>query len=96
MTEVETTYGGGLRLWVGPGSVATPGALAGLGLAHERYGVAPWPEVVAPAIEVARHGFPLGAAAGSYLELARDSRLRLGPRVRGGPAAPERRAGRRR
>ena len=71
MTEVETSYGGGLRLWVGPGSVATPGTLAGLGLAHERYGAAPWREVVAPAVEVARGGFPLGAAASSYLELAR-------------------------
>ena len=72
MTEVETAYGGGLRLWIGPGSVATPGTLAGLGLAHERYGAAPWPEVVAPAIEVARMGFPLGSASASYLDLARD------------------------
>jgi gamma-glutamyltranspeptidase/glutathione hydrolase len=71
MTEVETSYGGGLRLWVGPGSVATPGTLAGLGLAHERYGAAPWHEVVAPAVEVARAGFPLGPSASSYLELAR-------------------------
>lgn len=72
MTQVETAYGGGLRLWIGPGSVATPGALAGLGLAHERYGRAPWAEVVAPAIDVARQGFPLGSAAGSYLDLVRE------------------------
>jgi gamma-glutamyltranspeptidase/glutathione hydrolase len=72
MTEVETSYGGGLRLWIGPGSVATPGALAGLGLAHERYGAIPWAEVVAPAIDVARQGFPLGSAAASYLDLVRD------------------------
>src|SRR5580765_3308678 len=71
MTHVETAYGGGLRLWIGPGSVATPGALAGLGLAHERYGRAPWAEVVAPAVDVARQGFPLGTAAASYLDLVR-------------------------
>lgn len=71
LRQVETAYGGGLRLWIGHGSVATPGALAGLGLAHERYGVAPWAEVVAPAVEVARDGYPLGAAASSYLELVR-------------------------
>jgi gamma-glutamyltranspeptidase/glutathione hydrolase len=72
LTEVETAYGGGLRLWIGPGSVATPGTLAGLGLAHERYGAAPWAEVVAPAAEVARTGFPLGSASDSYLHLVRD------------------------
>jgi gamma-glutamyltranspeptidase / glutathione hydrolase len=72
LTQVDTAYGGGLRLWIGPGSVATPGALAGLGLAHARYGRAPWAEVVAPAIEVARQGFPLGTAAASYLDLVLD------------------------
>src|SRR5205085_10578790 len=45
---------------------------AGLGLAHQRYGSAPWAEVVAPAIDVARQGFPLGSAAGSYLDLVRE------------------------
>jgi gamma-glutamyltranspeptidase / glutathione hydrolase len=72
LTEVETAYGGGLQLWIGPGSAATPGAVAGLGLAHQRFGAAPWADVVAPAIEVARDGFPLGSAAASYLELVRD------------------------
>ncbi|MFL6099169.1 MAG: gamma-glutamyltransferase, partial [Actinomycetales bacterium] len=71
LRQVETAYGGGLRLWIGHGAVATPGAIAGLGLAHERYGVAPWAEVVAPAVEVARDGYPLGSAASSYLEVAR-------------------------
>jgi gamma-glutamyltranspeptidase/glutathione hydrolase len=72
LTQVETAYGGGLRLWIGPGSVATPGAMAGLGLAHERYGSVPWAEVVAPAIDVAREGYPLGTAAASYLGVARE------------------------
>jgi gamma-glutamyltranspeptidase/glutathione hydrolase len=72
LTQVETAYGGGLRLWIGPGSVATPGALAGLGTAHQHFGRAPWAEVVAPAIDAARHGFPLGTAAASYLDLVRE------------------------
>jgi gamma-glutamyltranspeptidase / glutathione hydrolase len=72
LQQVETAYGGGLRLWIGMGSVAIPGALAGLGLAHQRYGSVPWAEVVAPAIEVARTGYPLGSAAASYLDLVRD------------------------
>jgi gamma-glutamyltranspeptidase/glutathione hydrolase len=41
---------------VGPGSVAVPGLLAGLAEAHRRFGRLPWPELVAPAIELARVG----------------------------------------
>jgi gamma-glutamyltranspeptidase/glutathione hydrolase len=58
---------------VGHGSVATPGALAALDLAHHRYGTVPWRDVVAPAEAIARRGFPLGAAAGYYLNHTRDS-----------------------
>ena len=63
--EIHTTYGGGLTVYAGHGSVATPGALAAFGRAHERYGAAPWAELLAPAISAARDGFPLGAAAAS-------------------------------
>lgn len=73
LREITTTYGGGLTLYAGPGSVATPGALAGLGLAHERHGRAPWREVVAPAARSAREGFALGAAAASYLAITGDT-----------------------
>jgi len=69
LMEVRTSYGGGLTLYAGPGSVATPGALAGLGLAHQRHGRAPWREVVAPAVEVTRKGYRLGTAAASYLAI---------------------------
>lgn len=69
LREVTTTYGGGLTLSVGHGSVATPGALAALGEAHSRYGTAPWREVLAPAIAVCRSGYRLGTAAGSYLAI---------------------------
>ena len=71
--EVTTDYGGGLTMTVGHGSVATPGALAALDLAHQRYGTVPWREVVAPAEAIARRGFPLGTAAGYYLNHTRDS-----------------------
>ena len=71
--EVETTYGGGVTMTVGLGSVATPGALSALGLAHARFGRVPWAEVVAPAEAVARSGFTLGTASGYYLPHVRDS-----------------------
>ena len=71
--EVTTDYGGGLTMTVGHGSVATPGALAALDLAHHRYGRVPWRDVVAPAEVIARQGFPLGTAAGYYLNHTRDS-----------------------
>ena len=71
--EVETTYGGGVTMTVGLGSVATPGALAALGLAHARFGQVPWAEVVAPAEAVARAGFTLGVASGYYLPHVRDN-----------------------
>ncbi|MEO7058086.1 MAG: gamma-glutamyltransferase [Lapillicoccus sp.] len=73
LMEITTTYGGGLTLYAGPGSVATPGAFAGLGLAHERHGRAPWAEVMAPAATAARDGFRLGAAAASYLAITGDT-----------------------
>ena len=71
--EIETTYGGGVTMTVGLGSVATPGALAALDLAHARFGQVPWAEVVAPAEAVARGGFVLGVASGYYLPHVRES-----------------------
>ncbi len=44
----------------GPLSVGVPGLVAGLELAHERYGSLPWADVVAPAIALAEDGFPIG------------------------------------
>ncbi|MGH8870115.1 MAG: gamma-glutamyltransferase, partial [Actinomycetes bacterium] len=71
--EVTTGYGGGITMTVGPGSVATPGAVPALEAAHRRFGRAPWPEVVAPAGEVAQDGFPLSAASAYYLAYVHDS-----------------------
>ena len=94
LVEFSMSYGGGITVYAGPGSVATPGAISGLGLAHERHGRVPWREVVAPAATAARQGFPLGAAAASYLAITGDSLFAWDPRD-GGAAAALRRASRR-
>lgn len=65
--EVHVGYGGGVTTTVGYGSVGTPGALAALGLASQRFGILPWRRLVEPAWEWARDGFPLPAAAHRYL-----------------------------
>ncbi len=65
--EVELTYGGKTATIVGYGSVATPGAFAGLRMAWERFGDAPWEELFVPAIAAVEKGFPLSTAAAEYL-----------------------------
>jgi gamma-glutamyltranspeptidase/glutathione hydrolase len=72
LRQVTTSYGGGVTMTVGHGSVATPGALSAVELAHSRYGAAPWREVVAPVVEAAAVGFPLGQASLYYLSLVHD------------------------
>lgn len=42
---------------VGLKSVGVPGTVAGLFLAHQKYGKLPWKELVQPAIDLAGHGF---------------------------------------
>lgn len=71
--DITCGYGGGVTMTVGHGSVATPGALAGLDLAHSRYGRAPWAEVVTPAVETARASFPMGSASHHYLQYTHES-----------------------
>jgi gamma-glutamyltranspeptidase/glutathione hydrolase len=44
---------------VGPLASGIPGSPAGLRALHERFGRAPWASVVAPAIALARDGFPV-------------------------------------
>ncbi len=65
--DVHIEYGGGVFTVVGPGSVATPGALAMLELTARRHGRLPWGRLVEPALEHARQGFPLPAASHEYL-----------------------------
>ncbi len=65
--EVFTEYGGGVRMFAGHGSVATPGAAAACEDAVSRFGVAPWAAVVAPAVGACRDGYTVGGAAARYL-----------------------------
>ncbi|WP_282095290.1 gamma-glutamyltransferase [Epibacterium ulvae] len=46
----------GNRNLIGGGSICTPGAVAGLAAALERFGTLSWEEVLAPAIEIAERG----------------------------------------
>ncbi len=71
--DVITEYGGGVTITIGPGSVATHGSLAALGEAHARDGRLPWRELVAPAVDVARGGFPLGSASRFYLRYVHET-----------------------
>ncbi len=65
--RVAMAYGGGMETLVGHGSVATPGAFAGLGEASRHFGSIAWSETVLPAIEATRDGFPLSPTAAAYL-----------------------------
>jgi len=47
---------------VGWRSVGVPGTVRGLELAHQKYGHKPWAELVSPAIDLARNGFPVSHA----------------------------------
>ncbi len=68
LREVHTAYAGGVTMTVGHGSVATPGCLRALDLAHRQEGRIPWREVVAPSVAAARGGFAHGRASHTYLE----------------------------
>lgn len=73
LLEFDLTYGGGITVYAGPGSVAVPGAFAAMGLAHERHGAGEWARVMHDSIKAARDGFHVGGAAASYLALATDN-----------------------
>ncbi len=44
---------------IGAKSIGVPGTVAGLHLAHQKYGNLPWTDLVQPAIDLAKNGFPL-------------------------------------
>jgi gamma-glutamyltranspeptidase/glutathione hydrolase len=64
---VHLEYGGGLDTYVGWGSVATPGAFAGLEAASSAYGHVPWATTLAPSVALARSGFTVTSASAYYL-----------------------------
>lgn len=77
--EISTSYGGGVTMHAGHGSVATPGTVAALGLAHDTWARLPWARLVAPAAAAAREGYPLSHAAARYLAVVIDSLFAADP-----------------
>ena len=65
--RIRLDYGGGITIHAGAGSAATPGAFAAFADAMRAHGRAPVADVLAPAIDAARGGFPVAAAAANYL-----------------------------
>jgi len=66
--DITTSYGGGVTVTIGPGSVGTHGSLAAIGEAHARWGRVPWREIVEPALDLAKSGFRLSATSRYYLD----------------------------
>jgi gamma-glutamyltranspeptidase/glutathione hydrolase len=66
MEAIDIGFGGGEETTqvfrIGGASCAVPGAAAGLEAVHRAYGRLPWPEVVAPALELASSGVELNQA----------------------------------
>ena len=58
--EVVTDYGGGVRLFAGHGSVATPGAVTACQLAVEELGALSWADVIAPSTRGLPRRLPRG------------------------------------
>jgi gamma-glutamyltranspeptidase/glutathione hydrolase len=65
--EVHLEYGGGVKTVVGPDSVGVPGGIALLGQASKVFGKLPWQNLLEPAIDIVRKGFPLPEASYNYL-----------------------------
>jgi gamma-glutamyltranspeptidase / glutathione hydrolase len=63
------------NLAAGPLAIGVPGVVAGLGLAHERFGSLPWADLLAPAIRLCEEGVELRGAARDMLF---DERPRIG------------------
>jgi gamma-glutamyltranspeptidase/glutathione hydrolase len=73
LREVTLEYAGGVRTFVGHGSIGTPGALATLAAISRRHGRLPWADLVEPAYQHARNGFALSYAAHAYMSFAHKS-----------------------
>lgn len=82
LREMFLDYGGGITIFGGAGSAATPGAFKAFEEAHKRFGRATWSDIMAPAIDIARRGFRLGAAAASYLDIVGEPLYGFDPETR--------------
>ncbi|GAA3667885.1 gamma-glutamyltranspeptidase/glutathione hydrolase [Yimella lutea] len=82
LREIDLDYGGGITIYAGAGSVATPGSFKAFEEAHARHGRASWADIMAPAIEIGRRGFRLGAAAASYLGIVGQALYGFDPQTR--------------
>ena len=80
--EVVTDYGGGVTMHAGAGSVATPGIVPAFARAHADHARLSWDRLLAPAVDAARHGYPMSHAAARYLGFTADSLFALDPEAR--------------
>jgi gamma-glutamyltranspeptidase/glutathione hydrolase len=71
--EIVTTYGGGVTMHAGAGSVATPGIVPAFGLVHERFARLDWGRLITPATRAVSDGYPMSHAAARYLAIVADS-----------------------
>jgi gamma-glutamyltranspeptidase / glutathione hydrolase len=70
LVEMHVPFGAEMVHYaVGIGSCAVPGVPAGLGELHRRYGRLPWPEVIEPALRLAREGVEMPPAHASCLAM---------------------------
>ena len=80
--RVSMPYGGGVDTFIGPGSIATPGALAAIELLWKKWGSLPWRELIEPAIAAARDGFPLPPQSALYFSQSYDAVFSYTPGAR--------------
>jgi len=52
----------GLHVTDSPLAIGIPGTVAGLAMAHRKYGSRPWAELIDPAVRLAENGFPVSAS----------------------------------
>src|SRR5438105_10320423 len=73
MEVVDVDFSGGSQqaFRIGCASVAVPGTALGLEEAHRTYGSLPWPELLAPAVRLAREGLEMTRAQ-AYLHAILD------------------------
>jgi gamma-glutamyltranspeptidase/glutathione hydrolase len=68
--------------WYSHKAVGVPGTVAGLALAHKRYGKLPWKDVVGPAVRLAEEGFAVDGRLAGSLNWIVDSNPQVTPELR--------------